>query len=167
MLKLVRTSASHHSPPTTHHHRCCRRHHNHLLFQLLLKVFIVARVISKRLNPGAAEDWAEDVFVVCRHLPAAEPTPRLPLGNVRDGHVKDAVEDVAEDVTRDVAEDVLGAEEDGPSSVSGGKIIITPVTLPQLPPPPRLPRFLHQRFLHRRAKRSLNVRSPLLVRQAQ
>ena len=81
--------------------------------------------------------------------------------------MKDAVEDVAEDVTRDVAEDVLGAEEDGPSSVSGGKIIITPVAYPQLPPPPRPKRFLHQRFLHRRAKRSLNVRSSLLVQQAQ
>ena len=73
MLKLVRTSASHHSPPTTHHHRCCRRHHNHLLFQLLLKVFIVARVISKRLNPGAAEDWRKTcslfVFICQRQNP--------------------------------------------------------------------------------------------------
>jgi len=49
-------------------------------FQLLLKVFIVARVIFKRLNPGAAEDWAEDVLVVRRHLPAAVPTQRLALG---------------------------------------------------------------------------------------
>ena len=48
-------------------------------------------------------------------------------GHVRDGHVKNAAQDVAEDVTRDVAEDVLGAAEGGSSSVSGGKIIITPV----------------------------------------
>ena len=39
---------------------------------------------------------------------------------VRYEHVKDA--------TQDVAEDVLRAAEDGSSSVSGGKIIITPVT---------------------------------------
>jgi len=76
---------------------------------------------------------------------------------VRDEHVKDAAQDVAEDVMEDVAEDVLGGAEDGLSSVSGGKIIITPVACPQLPPPPpRPPRFLHQRFLHRHAKRSLN-----------
>ena len=65
--------------PTTHNH-----HHLLLLlllFRLLLKVFIVARVIFKRLNPGAAEDGAEDVLVVCRHLPAAEPTQRLSLGD--------------------------------------------------------------------------------------
>ena len=37
--------------------------------------------IFKRLNPGAAEDGAEDVSVVRRHLPAAEPTQRLPLGD--------------------------------------------------------------------------------------
>ena len=46
--------------------------------------------------------------------------------HVRDEHVKDAAQDVAEDVTQDLAEDVLGAAEDGSSSVSGGKIIITP-----------------------------------------
>jgi len=40
--------------------------------------------------------------------------------HVRDGHVKDAAQDVAEDVTQDVAEGVLGAAEDGLSSVSGG-----------------------------------------------
>ena len=74
-----------------------------------------------------------------------------------DEHMKDAAQDVAEDVTQDVAEDVLGAAEDGSSSVSGGRIIITPVAYPKLPPPPRPPRFLHRRFLHRRAKRSLNV----------
>ena len=34
--------------------------------------------------------------------------------------MKDAVQDMAEDVTQDVAEDVLGAAEDGLSSVSGG-----------------------------------------------
>jgi len=39
---------------------------------------------------------------------------------VRDEHVKDAAQDEAEDVTQDVAEDVLGAAEDGSSSVSGG-----------------------------------------------
>ena len=47
----------------------------------LLEVSIVTLVIFKRLNPGAAEDGAEDVLVVRRHLPAAEPTPRLPLGD--------------------------------------------------------------------------------------
>ena len=47
----------------------------------MLKVFIVARVIFKRLNPGAAEDGAEDVFVVRRHLPAAKPTQSPPLGD--------------------------------------------------------------------------------------
>ena len=75
--------------PTTHNHhhrrrrrrRRRRRHHHQLLFQLLLKVFVVARVIFKRLNPGAAEDGAEDVLVVRRHLPASEPTQRLPLGD--------------------------------------------------------------------------------------
>ena len=63
-----------------HRHRHHRRHHQNL-FQLLLKVFIVARAISKRLNPGAAEDAAEGVLVVRRHLPAPEPTQRLPLGD--------------------------------------------------------------------------------------
>jgi len=53
-----------------------------------------------------------------RHLPAAEPTRSLPLGDtwkdghVRDKHVKDAAQDVAEDVTQDAAEDVFGAAED-------------------------------------------------------
>jgi len=60
--------------------------------------------------------------------------------HVRDEHVKDAAQDVAEDVTQDVAEDVLGAAEDGSSSVSGGKIIITPVAYPQLPPNPMPPK---------------------------
>ena len=86
---------------------------------------------------------------------------------MRDGHVKDAAQDVAEDVTQGVAEDVLGAAEDGSSSVSGGKITITPVACPQLPPTPTPPRLLHQRFLHRRARRSMNVKNPLLLRQAQ
>ena len=67
--------------PTTHnhhhHHRRRRRHRHLLLLQLSLKVFIVERVIFKRLNPGAAED----VLVARRHLPAAEPTQRLPLGD--------------------------------------------------------------------------------------
>ena len=140
--------------PTTHNYNRRRRrhyyhhhHNNNLLFQLLLKVLIVARVIFKRLNPCAAEDGAEDVLVVRRHMPAAEPTTRLPLGHVRDEHVKDAAQDVAEDVTQDVAEDVfgaaedvLGAAEDGSSSVSGGKIIITPVACPQLPPTPTPPK---------------------------
>ena len=74
------------------------------------------------------------MLVVRRHLPATEPTQRLPLGHVGDEHVKDAAQDVAEDVTRDLAGDVLGAAEDGSSSVSGGKITITPVACPQLPP---------------------------------
>ena len=51
--------------------------------------------------------------------------------------MKDAAQDVAEDVTQDVAEGVLGAAEDGSSSVSSEKIIITPVAYPQLPPTPR------------------------------
>ena len=74
-----------------------------------------------------------------RHLPAAEPTRSLPLGDtwkdghVRDKHVKDAAQDVAEDVTQDAAEDVLGAADDGSPSVSGGRIIITPVSCSQLP----------------------------------
>ena len=54
--------------------------------------------------------------------------------HVRDGHVKDAAQGVAENVTRDGAEDVLGAAEDGSSSVSGGKVIITPVAYPQHAP---------------------------------
>ena len=37
-------------------------------------------------------------------------------------HVKDAALDVSEDVTQNVAGDMLGAAEDGSSSVSGGKI---------------------------------------------
>jgi len=57
--------------------RVARRHHH--LFQLLLKVFIVALVICKGLNPGAAEDGTDDVLIVRRHLPASEPTQRLPL----------------------------------------------------------------------------------------
>jgi len=40
--------------------------------------------------------------------------------HVKDEHAKDAAQDVAEDVAQDVAEDVLGAAEDGSSSVSGG-----------------------------------------------
>ena len=44
--------------------------------------------------------------VICQRR---KPTQRLPLGHVRDGHVKDAAQDVAEDVTQDLAEDVLGA----------------------------------------------------------
>jgi len=51
------------------------------LFQLLFKVFIVAFVIFKRLNPGAATDGAKDVLVVRRHLLASEPAQLLPLGD--------------------------------------------------------------------------------------
>ena len=58
---------------------------------------------------------------------------------MRDEHVKDAAQDVAEDVMQDVAENVLGAAENGSSSVSGGKIIITPVACPTAPHP-RAPR---------------------------
>ena len=54
--------------------------------------------------------------------------------------MKDVAQDVAQDVTQDAAEDVLGAAEDGPSSFSGGKIIITPVACPQLPPNPTPPK---------------------------
>jgi len=32
----------------------------------LLKVFVVARVIFKRRNPGAAEDGSVEVFIVAR-----------------------------------------------------------------------------------------------------
>ena len=39
---------------------------------------------------------------------------------MRDEHVKDAAQDLAGDVTHDTAEDVLGAAEDGLSSVSDG-----------------------------------------------
>ena len=46
--------------PTTHNHH--RRRHHLLFLKSLLKVFIVARGIFKRRNPGAAEDWAEDVL---------------------------------------------------------------------------------------------------------
>ena len=71
--------------PITHnhhlHHHHHRRHQHQHHYQLLLKVFIVAPVIFKRLNPGAAEDGAGDVLVVRRHLPASEPTQRLPLGD--------------------------------------------------------------------------------------
>ena len=81
--------------------------------------------------------------------------------------MKDAAEDVAEDVTQDVAEDVLGAAEDGSSSVSSGNITTTAVACPQLPPSPRPKGFFISGFFI--AARSLNVRivrSPLLVRQA-
>jgi len=80
--------------------------------------------------------------------------------------VKDAAQDVAENVTQDVAEDVLGAAQDGSSSVSGGSISITAVACPQLPPSPRPQVFFINGFFIIVA-RSLNVRSPLLVRQAQ
>jgi len=40
--------------------------------------------------------------------------------HLRDEHVKDAAQDLAKDVTQDAVEDVLGAAEDGLSSVSGG-----------------------------------------------
>ena len=53
---------------------------------------------------------------------------------MKNEHVKYAAQDAAGDVTQDLAEDMLGAAEDGSSSVSGGKIIITPVAYPQLPP---------------------------------
>jgi len=54
--------------------------------------------------------------------------------------VKDAAQDVAKDVTQDVAEDVLGAAEDGSSSVSGESIITTPAAYPQLSPTPTPPK---------------------------
>ena len=47
---------------TTHNHHRRRRHYR-ILLQLLLKVLIVARVIFKRRNPGAAEDGAKDELV--------------------------------------------------------------------------------------------------------
>jgi len=53
----------------------------HAQYTRAAQVFIVVRVIIKRLNPGAAEDGAEDVLVVRRHLPAVEPTQRLPFGD--------------------------------------------------------------------------------------
>ena len=79
--------------------------------------------------------------------------------------MKDAAQDVAEDVTKDVADDVLGAAEYGPSSVSGGNITIAAVACPQLPPSPRPKGFFINGFFI--VARSLDVRSPLLVRQAQ
>ena len=47
------------------------------------------------------------------------------------------------------SEDVLDAAEDGSSSVSGGKIIITPVAYPQLPPTPTPPKgfFMNSFFI--------------------
>ena len=67
--------------PTTHNHH--RRHHHHHItpFQLFLKALIAARAIFKQLNPGAAKDGAGDGLVFRRHLPAAKPTPGLPLGD--------------------------------------------------------------------------------------
>ena len=55
---------------------------------------------------------------------------------MKDEHVRD---EHVEDATQDLAEDVLGVAEDGSSSVSGGKTIITPVAYPQLPPTPTPP----------------------------
>jgi len=78
---VLQKQASHHAQPLPTRRRRRRHHQHHHLFQLLLKVLIVVLAILKRLNPGAAEDGAEDVLVVRRHLPAAEPTPRLPLGD--------------------------------------------------------------------------------------
>jgi len=51
---------------------------------------------------------------------------------VRDEHVKDAAQDEAEGM--------LGAAEEGSSSVSGVKIIITPAAYPQLPSTPTPPK---------------------------
>ena len=45
-----------------------------------------------------------------------------------------------------MAKDVLGAVEDGLSSVSGGKIIITPVAYPRLPPTPTPPKIFINGF---------------------
>ena len=39
-------------------------------FQILLEVLVVARVIFKRWNPGAAEKGAGEVYLAHRHLPA-------------------------------------------------------------------------------------------------
>ena len=129
------TTHNHHHRHRRHRRRRRRRrhhHHHHLFFQLLLKAFIVARVIFKRLNPGAAEDGAEDVLVVRRHLPAAEPMPPLPLGHVRDKHVKDAAQEVAEDVPQDVAQDLaFGAR--------------AARALPATPPPPPPPSLCSSR----------------------
>ena len=69
------------------------------------------------------------MLVVRRHLPAAEPTLRLPLGHVRDEHVKDAAQDVAEDVPQDVAQDVAQDLAFGARAAR---------TLPATPPPPSL-----------------------------
>ena len=63
------------------------------------------------------------------------------------------------------SEDVLDAAEDGSSSVSGGNITITAVACPKLLPSPRPQGFFINGFFI--VARSLNVRSPLLVRQAQ
>ena len=89
---------------------------------------------------------------------------------MRDGHVKDAAQDVAEDVTQDVAEDVLGSAEDGSSSVSGGKIIITPEAYPQLPPTPTPPQVssltvssLSRQALFERLKPFVGAAGPVTV----
>ena len=44
--------------------------------------------------------------------------------HVRDEPVKDAAQDVTQDATQDVAEGVLGAAEDGLSSVSGARLAL-------------------------------------------
>ena len=53
----------------------------------------------------------------------------------REGRAQEG--EARKDAAKDVAEDVLGAAEDGSPSVSGGKIITTPVAYPQLPPTPK------------------------------
>ena len=84
--------------------------------------------------------------------------------------MKDAAQDAAKDVTQDVAKGVLGATEDGSSSVSGGKIITTPVACPQLPPTPTPPQVssstvssLSSRALFERLKPFVGAAGPVTV----
>ena len=84
---------------------------------------------------------------------------------MRDGHVKDAAQDVAKDVTQDVAEDVLGAAEDGSSSVSGESIITTPAAYPQLSPTPTPPKVSSssRQALFERLKPFVGAAGPVAV----
>ena len=71
---------------------------------------------------------------------------------MKDKHAKDAEQDVAKNVTQGVAEDVLGAVED-----EGVKVLMCPSSSSS---------GVTHAHIYRRVKRPLNVRKPLLVRQA-
>ena len=143
-----------------HHHH----HHRHFLLhaqdyssplpppppppQLLLKVFVVARVIFKRRNPGAAEDGSVKVLIVARLSTSGgtQAPKRVCCGARRPGR------------------------EPGPGlnprpTHQHMRAAITR-GLPPSAPHPHAPQgfFISGFFI---VARSLNVRSPLLVRQAQ